>query len=91
MSEVAQTLGATDYAAIKTISANVMTEANSRYTLSQRTAEAKKDADVISFVNLYTQAIAMPVTDGRRPGLVLQMNELAKNNPEAVPLAFSKT
>ena len=90
MSEVAQILGATDYAAIKTISANVMTEANSRYTLSQRTAEAKRDADVISFVNLYTQAIAMPVTDGRRPGLVLKMNEIAKNNPEAVPLGVLK-
>jgi hypothetical protein len=90
MSEVAQILGATDYAAIKTISANVMTEANSRYTLSQRTAEAKKEADVISFVSLYTQAIAMPVTDGRRPGLVLQMNEIAKNNPEAVPLGVLK-
>ena len=90
MSEVAQILGATDYAAIKTISANVMTEANSRYTLSQRTAEVKKEADVISFVSLYTQAIAMPVTDGRRPGLVLQMNEIAKNNPEAVPLGVLK-
>jgi hypothetical protein len=90
MSEVAQILGATDYAAIKTISANVMTEANSLYTLAQRQAEVKKDADVISFVNLYTQAIAMPVTDGRRPGLVLQMNEIAKNNPEAVPLGVLK-
>ena len=90
MSEVAQILAATDYAAIKTISANVMTEANSRYTLRQRTAEAKKDADVISFVNLYTQAIAMPVTDGRRPGLVLQINEIAKNNPEAIPLGVLK-
>ena len=90
MSEVAQILGATDYAAIKTISANVMTEANSLYTLAQRQAEVKKDADVISFVSLYTQAIAMPVTDGRRPGLVLQMNEIAKNNPEAVPLGVLK-
>lgn len=90
MSEVAEILAATDYAAIKTISANVMTEANSRYTLSQRTAEAKKDADVISFVSLYTQAIAMPVTDGRRPGLVLQINEIAKNNPEAIPLGVLK-
>ena len=90
MSEVAQILGATDYAAIKTISANVMTEANSLYTLAQRQAEVKKDADVIRFVSLYTQAIAMPVTDGRRPGLVLQMNEIAKNNPEAVPLGVLK-
>jgi hypothetical protein len=90
MSEVAQILGATDYAAIKTISANVMTEANSLYTLAQRQAEVKKDADVISFVSLYTQAIAMPVTDGRRPGLVLQMNEIAKNNPEAVPIGVLK-
>ena len=90
MSEVAQILGATDYAAIKTISANVMTEANSLYTLAQRQAEVKKDADVIWFVSLYTQAIAMPVTDGRRPGLVLQMNEIAKNNPEAVPLGVLK-
>jgi hypothetical protein len=90
MSEVAQILAATDYAAIKTISANVMTEANSLYTLAQRQAEVKKDADVISFVSLYTQAIAMPVTDGRRPGLVLQMNEIAKNNPEAVPLGVLK-
>ena len=90
MSEVAQILAATDYAAIKTISANVMTEANSLYTLAQRQAEVKKDADVIRFVSLYTQAIAMPVTDGRRPGLVLQMNEIAKNNPEAVPLGVLK-
>ena len=90
MSEVAQILAATDYAAIKTISANVMTEANSLYTLAQRQAEVKKEADVISFVSLYTQAIAMPVTDGRRPGLVLQMNEIAKNNPEAVPLGVLK-
>jgi hypothetical protein len=90
MSEVAQILGATDYAAIKTISANLMTEANSLYTLAQRQAEVKKDADVISFVSLYTQAIAMPVTDGRRPGLVLQMNEIAKNNPEAVPIGVLK-
>jgi hypothetical protein len=67
-----------------------MTEANSLYTLAQRQAEVKKDADVISFVSLYTQAIAMPVTDGRRPGLVLQMNEIAKNNPEAVPLGVLK-
>jgi len=90
MSEVAQILGATDYAAIKAISANVMTEVNGLYTLSQRRAEAQKDADVISFVNLYTQAIAMPVSDGRRPGLVLQMNEIAKKNPDAVPIGVLK-
>ena len=90
MSEVAQILGATDYAAIKTISANVMTEANSLYTLAQRQAEVKKDADVVSFVNLYTQAIAMPATDGRRGALVLRMNEIAKNNPDAVPIGVLK-
>lgn len=90
MSDVAKILGATDFDAIKTISANIMTEANNRYTLKQRKVEAEKNQDIQTFVGLYTQAIGMAATDPGREALVLQINDIAKRNPSAIPLNVIK-
>jgi len=90
MSDVASILVSTDFEAIKTISANIMTEANNRYTLNQRKADVEKNQDIQTFVGLYTQAIGMAPTDPSRESLVLQINAIAKRNPSAIPLNVVK-
>lgn len=90
MSGVLQQMIATDFDSVAKVTANYMLAVNQRESIEKQIKADAKDAAVKQFVPLYEQAIALPEGDKRRKQLAGQIAEIARNNPDAVPLGVLK-
>ena len=90
MSDVVKGMLVSDYGGIEKVSANYMVAVNARNTVLTQNLAAKKRAAVAEFVPLYEGAIAAPEGSPKRKQFTNQIAELARREPDAVPLGVIK-
>lgn len=90
MSPVMLGLLQTDMESVAKINANIDIALNRRETAEKDKKAAAKDAAIKDFIPLYEQAVALPDGNKRRKELAGQIADIAKREPDAVPLSVLK-
>lgn len=90
MSPVLQKMIATDFDAVAKVTANFLIAYNQNENAKKEVAAQQKADAVKAFIPLYEQAISLPEGDKRRRQLAGQIADIAKANPDAVPLGVLK-
>lgn len=79
-----------DMESVAKINANVDIALNRREAAEKDKKAAAKDAAVKEFIPLYEEAVALPDGNKRRKELAGKIADIAKTNPDAVPLSVLK-
>jgi hypothetical protein len=79
-----------DMDAVAKIFANLEVAGNQRENANKDKKAAEKDAVTKQFMPLYIEAVRLPDTSPKRKELVGKINDIARNNPDAVPLGVLK-
>ena len=90
MSPVMAGLLTNDMEAVAKIFANMEVALNQREGAAKNKKAEDKDAVTKSFMPLYIEAVSLPDTSPKRKALVGKINDIAKANPDAVPLGVLK-
>lgn len=90
MSPVMLGLLQTDMESVAKINANVDIALNRREAAEKDKKAAAKDAAVREFIPLYEEAVALPEGNKRRKELAGKIADIAKRQPDAVPLSVLK-
>lgn len=90
MSPVMLGLLQTDMESVAKINANVDMAINRRETEVKNKKAEEKNAAVLEFIPLYEEAVALPEGNKRRKELAGKIADIAKRQPDAVPLSVLK-